>query len=170
MSFLYEAPIFKEFGRKTAMSDPSLPRLMESALREECQGYEKLLELSEEQIALLRQDQPDIDRAAALMNQKIQLAGELRVLEERNAPLKERWARDYTACPGEERRAVAGMRDRTVAVIERLQALETETIERLRECKAGVGRQLRALQQARQAANAYFVTERIPPRFIDKTQ
>ena len=68
------------------------------------------------------------------------------------------------------RRAVAGMRDRTVAVIERLQALETETIERLRECKADVGRQLRALQQARQAANAYFVTERIPPRFIDKTQ
>ncbi len=170
MSFLYEASDYQNLGCKTEMSIPSLPQLMESALREECRGYEQLLELSEEQIAILRQDQPDIDRAAALMHQKIKLAGDLHALEKRNAPVKERWARDFATCSGEERQAVAGLRDQTVALIERLQALETETIAHLRKCKTEVGRQLRALQQARQAANAYFAPERRPPRFIDKIQ
>jgi len=150
------------------MPGSALPQEMESALRDEYEGYERLLRLSEEQISVLRQADPDIEKAAALMHQKVKLAGELRAIEHGHADLKERWEQEYSVCSDAERQAVARMRDQTVAVIERLLQLENETIEALHACKMEVGRRLNALQQGRHAANAYFTPERQPPRFVDK--
>ncbi len=150
------------------MDDISLVKLMESALREEYEQYEKLSILSREQSDLFDSNSPDAERIAELMNQKIEVMETLQNLQKRNEPLKERWTISYETFTEEERKPIAELREQNLRIIEDLKNQEEQIAKKLLQSSQEVNEQLQSLSKGRQATRAYLKMDSMPPRFIDK--
>lgn len=152
------------------MSETRLHQLMESALQEEYARYEQLLVLSEQQLSLLKEVDPDTDTIADLMNRKIELLKGIQELEIQQEPVRHQWNREFECFTLEERAEVSRLRDRSVHLIEQLHRLEQDIAKDIKRCEAEINRKLKSFHQGRIANQAYFSFERLPSRFIDKTK
>ena len=150
------------------MNEECLLRLMEHALQEEYDKYGLILELSREQLEELQRNEPDTDKVANLMKQKMAIIGEIQSLENQHLPVKERWECEYGQYTTEERSPVALVRDLTMQLLERIHGIEGEIAENIKRCEADINRKLSNLHKNRNASQAYFAYERRPSRYIDK--
>lgn len=150
------------------MNETSLLRLMESALREECTQYEQLFDLSHQQFILLKEEDPDTDAIADLMNRKIELVKNIEEMDIRQESVRKRWACECERHTPEERAEIAQLRDKNVSLIERLHQMENAIIQAIKRCEREINRRLKNLQKGRMVNQAYFTYERVPSRYIDK--
>jgi len=150
------------------MNQTCLFRLMNDALRDEHDKYLEMLELSNEQISFLRETDPDTERIAGLMHQKIQIAEELQVLGHNHQQVKDQWHLEYQQCSSDERNLIKEIRDASIQTIECLNASEGIIAKAIKRCQVDINKQLGKYQQGRNVNKAYFSQESMPPRYIDK--
>ncbi len=150
------------------MNQTCLFRLMNDALREEHNKYLEMLELSNEQVSLLRETDPDTAKIARLMNQKVQIVEELQVLEQNHQQVKDQWHLEYQQYSLDDRNVIKEIRDASIQTIERLNASEEIIAKSIKRHQVDINQQLGNFQQGRNANQAYFSYESMPPRYIDK--
>ncbi len=150
------------------MKETCLLRLMEDAVQEEYDLYERLYHLSEQQLELLGTDEPDVDAIADVMNRKMDLIGDIQSVENRHTPVKEQWEQKYLQYTAQERDGLSQLRERELQLIERLHRMEEEIAQGIKHCEADINRRLNNLRIGRTANQAYFRYERLPPKYIDK--
>ncbi len=150
------------------MNDACLFRLMNDALQEEHDKYLEMLELSNEQISFLRETEPDTIRIADLMNRKIQIVEELQLLEQKHQQVKDQWRLEYQNYSSDERNVIKQIRDSSIEMIERLNNSEGIIAKSIKRHQVDINQQLSKLKQGRNANQAYFAYENLPPRYIDK--
>ncbi len=151
------------------MSETSLSQLMAQILQKEYSCYEEMYFLSEKQLNLLISNSDDaIDEIADLMSRKKKIADSIPLLENQHVPIKKRWDNEYLSLSLEERDEIGKIRDSSLRLIERLRVLEDEIYQRISQKKDHFRHRLSTLHQGKAVQHAYFNTERLPPRFIDK--
>ncbi len=141
---------------------------MEAVLKSELDLYEKMFAFSQEQVDLLAQNDPDVDRITDLMNQKMEILNGLRQLEEDHSEIKATWEKNYQTYTVEQRSGVALLKDRMLSVIEEMQKMEEVIAKGMRRIEKEVSRKLHNLNKGRAVNRAYFKHETGPPRYIDK--
>ena len=146
----------------------SLPEQMECVLADEYQFYEQMVPLSEEQLVLLEETEPNVERIARLMGKKMELVEVIRHLEEEHREVRIAWEKHHTIYPPEEREGLSHWKEALALLLERLQEMEDRIEIELKRCEVEVSRELRRLHLDRMKNRAYFRLEFSPPRYIDK--
>lgn len=138
------------------------------ALQKEYALYQQLLALSEEQVELMEKDRQDIERIAALMDQKVQITSEIEALEDVHSAIKLNWEQSFESYPDGERKAVKIMRDQITNTMESLLSLEQKVMEFLQSAEKEVSKELQSIYKSRSVNRAYFNLEKHPPKYINR--
>ena len=154
------------------MDREQLASSMIEVLRREMELFREMERYSRDLLTALSLDHPDVEKAARLMSDKQSVVHRLDELDASSRETKAQWERvAKEEIPAEEREAVRRQAAEVAGVLETLLALEKESEGKLRECAAGLNRELAALQRARLASRAYgsqFGPE--DARFLDRKQ
>lgn len=150
------------------MPDNELLQQMEAALEEEYNQYNRILDLSEEQIQLIDEIEPDVDRISDIMTRKITVLDEIKILESQHHPLKESWEKLRGNYSENEKKNIAEWKDRCLGLIERLKDIEDRIAVNIKRIEKEINQRLRNIQKGREVRRAYFSSETRPPRFVDR--
>lgn len=150
------------------MEEISLLTQMESILRQELEAYRSLLLLSEKQMLLLKEGEPDTEAIAALMDQKIQTMHAIHALDPGHRAIRERWEQQYTAFAEDQRKPIAALKHTLLSLLGQLKTMEDQIAARIQQCEKEISRQLKLMYQGRSANKAYFKFHQGPPRYLDK--
>lgn len=153
---------------KSMSETQDLLSMMESALAEEYEYYQRVEKLSLELSENLRSTTPDAEKIAKLIDRKLAILNEVHPIEDQHQPIKKRWESEYQSFNQTERKKIADAKNRLLALFERLNRMEFEIGQAIREQMTAMSRDLNRIQKNREATQAYFQTENPPPRFIDK--
>lgn len=153
--------------QKIMVNQNTATQLVE-ALQKECNLYQQMLVLSNEQAKQMEEQQPDIDRIAVLMDEKVQLSSEIEAVEDEHRAIKVEWEQSYQSYPDEERLAVKTVRDQITDTLETLQQLEQQTTAFLESAGKDVSAQLQNIYQSRSINRAYFHAEKHPPKYYNR--
>ncbi len=150
------------------MTEHNTASLLENALRDEIALYRQMLYLSEEQAQLMEDKEPDFERIAVLMDEKVHLSSEIEALEDSHRATKQEWEQTYQSYSGEVRQEVKALRDELQELLESLQELEQHTIEFLQTAEKDISQRLRNLYNSRNINRAYFHREKSPAKYINR--
>jgi flagellar biosynthesis/type III secretory pathway chaperone len=148
--------------------DKNTATLLVEALKKECNLYRQMLVLSNEQAKLMEGDDPDLDRIAVLMDEKVQLSSEIEALEDEHLSIKKVWEQSYESYPNDSRLAVKAERDQITEMLETLQQLEQRATDFLQSAEKEVSAKLKGIYQSRSINRAYFHAEKHPPKYINR--
>lgn len=138
------------------------------ALKKECNLYRQMLVLSNEQVKLIEDDEPDIDRIAVLMDEKMHITSEIEALDAEHRVIKQNWEQSYESFADEDRQEVKDERDRITEVLETLQQLELQVTAFLKTAEKEVSIKLQNIYKSRSINRAYFHAEKHPPKYINR--
>ena len=151
------------------MNREELTSKVEEVLHRELELFREMERLSQDQLAALSLDHPNVEKAAQLMSEKQTLVNQLDELDASSQDSKAEWQRVAQEIPEEKREPVRRLAAEVAGLLETLMALEKENEAKLRSCAGDLNKQLAALQRARLAARAYG--SRLGPedaRFLDR--
>ncbi|MBD3266714.1 hypothetical protein GF373_08600 [bacterium] len=150
------------------MTEQSILQQMVHALRAEFFEYQNLNTLSEKQLDLLADSNPNVEQIARVMDHKIKLVETINNLEANHKEIKSQWETDYTLFSPEEKEEIAQLKESLLRTIEQLQEMENQIEQGIKKCETELNQQLHAIQKGRSANQAYFKYDQGPPRYIDK--
>ncbi|MBN2327593.1 MAG: hypothetical protein JXR73_10605 [Candidatus Omnitrophica bacterium] len=150
------------------MSDTSLLLQINDALSRELALFEQIDELSQNQMALLREENPDADAIARQMTRKAELMDQLQAVKDQNLAVKEAWEREYRQYTDEERREIKQIRNQSIQIVEQIYEREQEIAQAIKTGLAEIHQKIDNLYNARFANKAYFTHETPSPRYFDK--
>lgn len=150
------------------MSNSSILQQMEAALKEEEKLYHELMAFSQDQFEELQQKEPDTEKVAFLMEQKMEVLDKIRNTESNHKTIKNKWEQEYQSFPPEQRQSLADQKEILMKLIEDLRDIEDAIAEGIRVHEKEINRQLMLLYKNRAISKAYFKQENAPSRYIDK--